>query len=61
MGGGMSPKNEQENQLVQALHATINRFRAEYDLNYAQTIGCIELVKLDIYGECREIQEEDEE
>jgi hypothetical protein len=51
--------HEQENQLVQALHAVINRFRLEYEMNYAQTIGCIELVKLDLYGEAREIQEED--
>lgn len=46
----MSDK-EQAQALVNELHAVINRFRVEYDLNYANAIGCLEMVKLDLYWE----------
>ena len=39
--------NEQTDALLFELQATINKFRAEFDLNYATIVGCIEMVKLD--------------
>jgi len=39
--------NEQTDALLFDLQATINKFRAEFDLNHATIVGCIEMVKLD--------------
>jgi len=39
--------NEQTDAFLFDLQATINKFRAEFDLNHATIIGCIEMIKLD--------------
>lgn len=46
--------DEQTAALVDALEATINRFRSEFEINYATAIGALEVVKLDLYTEARE-------
>lgn len=51
---------EPETQLVNELQRVINRFRAEYDIKYAAAIGCLEMVKLDLYQEGREMMEDEE-
>lgn len=54
-------KYETETQLVHELYAVINRFRLEYEVNYAQAIGCLEMVKLGLFKEANELEEEDNE
>jgi hypothetical protein len=39
--------NEQTDALLFELQAAINKFKAEFDLNHATIVGCIEMVKLD--------------
>ncbi len=38
--------DEQTDALLFDLQATISKFRAEFDLNHATIIGCLEMVKI---------------
>ncbi len=53
--------NDQTDALLFALQGVVNRFRAEYDLNHATIIGCLELVKIDYLTEPDEITFESDE
>jgi hypothetical protein len=44
-------EQEQAQHLVNELTAVIDRFRSEYDINYATAIGCLEIIKMDLYRE----------
>lgn len=43
---------------IEELERVITRFRQEYDLTYAEAIGCLELVKFDLVAEMRDEQED---
>lgn len=43
------------------LEKLIDRFRAEYDLTYAEAVGCLEIVQQALIVEMRETHDEDEE
>ena len=42
--------------LVNELHKTIDYFREEFEVDYAQVVGSIEIVKSDILEELHEIE-----
>lgn len=42
------------------LDSLIERFRHEYDMSYAEAIGCLELIKADLVEECRDVGDDDE-
>lgn len=42
------------------LDKLIERFRQEYDMSYAEAVGCLELTKADLVRECQESYEEDD-
>lgn len=52
-------QNEQAAALVEELNRTINRFRSEYDINYATVIGALEMVKLQMWEESQEEEKEE--
>lgn len=43
------------------LKALINRYRAEFELTLASAMGTLEIVKLELWQEQRQIIDEDEE
>lgn len=45
---------EQINALVRELEAVVTRFRVEFDMKIAATIGVLEIIKLDLYSEIRD-------
>lgn len=49
--------DEQTRALMEEIQRTINRFRSEFDINYATTIGAIEMVKIGLYLEAHEDDE----
>lgn len=44
-------EQEQAQHLANELSAVIDRFRAEYDISYATAIGCLEIIKMDLFRE----------
>jgi hypothetical protein len=43
------------------LDLQINRFRQEYEMTYAELIGCLEIKKSEILQEMQEDEDEDED
>jgi hypothetical protein len=54
-------ESEQIKAFVGELQAVVERFRNEFDLPMASAIGCLEVVKLAIFEEIMQSDEEDEE
>jgi len=46
--------------LKEDIDSRIEYFRQEYDLNYAEVIGVLEMAKLDMFMECLEDGDNDE-
>lgn len=46
--------NEDINHLVEVINENINYFRQEYKLSYAETIGALEIIKMDLFNEAKE-------
>ena len=55
--------NEQEQiqAFVSELQSVIDRFRAEFDLPMATAIGCLEFVKLSLFSETMNGDEDDDD
>jgi len=47
-------QSEQTEHLIEELNRVIDRFRKEYHLTYGIAIGCLEMVKLNLWDEARE-------
>ena len=45
--------------LAEELTAVIERFRHEYEMTYAEVVGCLELVKYDVI--CESVEDDDDE
>lgn len=46
------PENEDRiNRFVKAIEERIDYFRREYDLTYAEAVGCMEIIKYDLMRE----------
>ena len=46
-------KSRASEHFVKELECLIDRVRLEYELTYAEAIGCLELVKFDLMGEMK--------
>ena len=47
--------NNNVQHLAIELHSVLDRFRREYDVNYAEVIGTLQMVLMDIYNEAAEV------
>ena len=55
------PESTAVNAFVNELHLKLEYFRAEFDLTYAEAIGCLELVKQELVLQVIEVAEACEE
>ena len=53
--------NEYVEQLTDKIHDVIDQYRHDGELNYAELIGALEMIKLDISMEAMGVDEEDDD
>ncbi len=59
MSGEMSPM-EKEAAYLSELQSLTDRFCKEYDMSYAQLLGCLDYFKDEIRQECRKAAQEEQ-
>lgn len=62
MEGKDSCPSEQPNTVVlkDAFYKTIDYMRMEYNMTYEEVIGTLDMIKMDLYMECRDLATEED-